>query len=170
MAELRRAFLAVVPPPAIVRWTESLPLADGNLRWTRPTQRHLTVRFLGEVPDSERRNESFAESFLRCQPFSLSLGGGGAFPAAREASVLWVGTRQGSGALAELAAVVADAHDRPFVGHLTLARTNQPRDLRQVIAALDACGESQPWTVDEVVLYESDGSVHTEVARFRLAG
>jgi RNA 2',3'-cyclic 3'-phosphodiesterase len=170
MSGLRRAFLAVVPPPAIIRWTESLSLEDADMRWTRPAQRHLTVRFLGELTDVDRRNESFAESFRRMRQFSLSLGGGGAFPDPRRATVLWLGVRQGSDALTELATSLAAPGDRPFRAHLTLARANEPRDLRQVIEALDAHGESEPWTVDEVVLFESDRSTHAEVARFRLAG
>ena len=82
--------------------------------------------------------------------------------------------RRGRGvdALTALATALADPDDRPFRAHLTLARANRPRDLRQVIDALDASGESEPWIVDEVVLFESDrrpeGAVHTEQARFTL--
>jgi 2'-5' RNA ligase len=178
MSGLRRAFLAVVPPPAVLRWTESATdssrgLVDG-LRWSRPDQHHLTVRFLGAVTDPSALADSFAESFLRRAPFSLALGGGGAFPNPRRASVLWLGVREGSDALAALAATVAEPDDPPYRAHLTLARAKRARDLRRVVAALDACGESKPWTVDEVVLFESDtraeGAVHTEQARFRLAG
>jgi 2'-5' RNA ligase len=175
MTALHRAFLAVVPPSSARAWAESARNSAAavapDLRWTRAEQRHITLRFLGALPESDRRNESFAESFRRSSSFALSLGGGGAFPNPRRASVLWLGVREGSEALGALAATIADpADDRPFRAHLTLARANQPRDLRQVVAALDACGESEPWTVDEVVLFDSDGSLHTEQARFRLAG
>jgi 2'-5' RNA ligase len=172
MTGLRRAFLAVVPPPSVRRWTESVADAargaDGELRWTRPEQRHLTLRFFGAMSDPDRRAESFAESFRRVPPFTLSLAGGGAFPAPRRASVLWLGVRQGSAPLSALAATVADTDDRPFHAHLTLARVRPARDLRQVVAAIAACGESDAWTVDEVVLFDSDGSLHTEQARFTL--
>src|SRR4051812_19262102 len=112
MSGLRRAFLAVVPPPDARAWTESTAdsarTSAGDLRWTRVEQRHLTVRFLGAVSDSDRRDESFAESFLRFRPFVLSLGGGGAFPDPHRARVLWLGVRQGSDALGALAAGVAE--------------------------------------------------------------
>ncbi len=180
MSALRRAFLAVVPPPSVIRWTESVAdsvRTDGDgLRWSRTDQRHLTVKFFGPVGDGHALAESVAESVLPRVPFTLSLGGGGAFPNARRASVLWLGVRQGGDALA--APFVDD--DRPFRPHLTLARvartrtdtprTDVQRDLRAAVAALDACGESEPWTVDEVVLFESLGSVHTPVSQFRLAG
>jgi 2'-5' RNA ligase len=144
-----------------------------DLRWTKPGQLHLTVKFFGPVPDAESLAAFVAESVRRRAPFTLSLGGGGAFPDTRRASVLWVGVRQGSGELSELAAPFAD-DDRPFRAHLTLARASRSRDVRAAVDALDACGESAPWTVDDLVLYEStthpDGARHTEVARFGLAG
>ena len=194
MSGLRRAFLAVVPPPTVIRWTESaadsVRAVGDSLRWSRSDQRHLTVKFFGPVPDAHAVAESVAESVLRRAPFTLTLGGGGAFPNARRASVLWIGVRQGSDALADLAAPFVDpGDDRPFHAHLTLARvarsrtdtprTDVQRDLRAAVAALDACGESEPWTVEEVVLFDSTattkgsrpgGAVHTAISRFRLAG
>lgn len=173
MSGLRRAFLAVVPPPAARAWAESAAhsaeLLVPDLRWTRAEQRHLTLRFFGAVPDVAPVAEFVAESARRREPFTLSLGGGGAFPDPSHGRVLWLGVQQGSDALTELATSLAAPDDRPFRAHLTLARVNQPRDLRQPIAALDAHGESEPWTVDELVLFESDGSTHSEQARFRLA-
>jgi 2'-5' RNA ligase len=176
LGDLRRAFVAVVPPPSVREWVDAAarsaePVAPA-LRWTRSEQRHLTVKFFGAVPDVDALGASLTEAVRTHAPFTLSLGGGGAFPSARRASVLWLGTRQGSDALGELAAPFLD-DDRPFRAHLTLARVGKSRDLRDVIAALDACGESAPWTVDEVILFDSDtradGAVHTEVLRFRLS-
>lgn len=173
MTELRRAFLAVVPPPAARAWTESaVDSAEAlapDLRWMRPEQRHLTLRFFGAVPDVAPVAEFVADSFRAREPFILSLGGGGAFPDPRRASVLWLGVQQGSAALTALGTSLAAPDDRPFRAHLTLARAKSPRDLRRAIAALDARGESEAWTVDELVLFDSDGSLHTEQARFRLA-
>jgi 2'-5' RNA ligase len=87
--------------------------------------------------------------------------------------VLWLGVREGGDAMADLAAPFAD-EDRAFRAHLTLARVSRARDLRPAIAAIDACGVSDSWTVDDVVLFDSDtradGAVHSEVSRFRLAG
>jgi 2'-5' RNA ligase len=178
MTALRRAFLAVVPPPAARAWAESAQNSAAtvmpDLRWSRPEQRHITLKFFGPVPDLDALAEFVTDSVRAREPFPLSLGGGGAFPNARRASVLWVGVRQGSDALTALAepflATNSPDGDRPFRAHLTLARVAKSRDLRDAIHALDACGESEPGTVDDVVLYERDRSVHTEVARFRLAG
>jgi 2'-5' RNA ligase len=180
MTALRRAFLAVVPPPAVLRWTESVVDSarriDDGLRWTRPDQRHVTLQFLGRVDATEfdAIADSVAESVRLCSSFTLSLGGAGAFPDPRHASVLWLGVRQGSEALGELADAVAEPDDRPFRAHLTLARVSKARDVRAVVAALDAHDDSPAWTVAEVILFDSDtrpeGAVHTEHARFPLDG
>jgi len=173
MSGLRRAFLAVVPPPSTRAWAASAQTAAAavapDLRWTRPEQRHVTARFFGAVPDAEALAEFVADSVRRCEPFTLSLGGAGAFRSPRRASVLWLGVRVGNDALTALAESLGPL-DRPYRAHLTLARVAKARDLRAAVAALDSCGESDSWTVDEVVLFESDGSLHTEQARFRLAG
>jgi RNA 2',3'-cyclic 3'-phosphodiesterase len=175
MTGLRRAFLAVVPPLAARAWAESAQNSAStvvpDLRWSRSDQRHLTVKFFGAVPDSDSLAEFVADSVLRRAPFDLSLGGGGAFPNPRRATVLWLGVRRGADALGDLAAPFAE-ENRPFRAHLTMARLPKPRDLRSAVIALDGCGESEAWTVEEVVLFESDtrpdGAVHTEVARFSL--
>jgi 2'-5' RNA ligase len=172
MTRLRRAFLAVVPPPSARAWADSAATSAErlvpDLRWTRLEQRHVTVQFLGPVADSALVAEFVADAVRLREPFTLTLGGGGAFPDPRRASVLWLGVREGLDALTDLALSVSSRSNegRPFRAHLTLARADTPRDLRQAIAALDACGESEPWTVDEVVLFDSDGSQHTELARF----
>jgi 2'-5' RNA ligase len=145
-----------------------------DLRWSRPEQWHLTLKFFGAVPDTDALAASVADAVRSREPFTLSLGGGGAFPNPRRASVVWLGVQRGSDALSALAEPFAadDAAfgDRPFRAHLTLARTNRSRDVRAAVTALDACGESEPWTVDDVVLFESTGAVHTEIAQFELAG
>jgi 2'-5' RNA ligase len=180
MSGLHRAFLAVVPPPAARAWAESAQnsaaAAAPDLRWTKPEQRHLTLQFLGAVADPTAVAEFVADSVLLRAPFLLSLGGGGAFPKPGRASVLWLGVHQGLGALTDLAETLSPLSDddRPFRAHVTLARTTRPRDLRAAVAALDACGESEPWTVEEVILFDSvtrtGGAAHTVIAQFRLAG
>ena len=183
---LRRGFLAVVPPPAVRGWTESLADSvrrdDDGLRWMRRDQRHLTVQFLGRVAESvvEPLTESVAESVRRIPPFTLALGGGGGFPSPRRASVLWLGVTTGAAELAALAGVINaataplgfEADDRPFRAHLTLARVNRARDVRALVEQLSTGSAGPPFTVDRVVLFDSetrpDGAVHTEQCRFAL--
>ena len=104
-------------------------------------------------PNPHALVESVAESVRHVPPFTLTLGGGGAFPNARRASVLWLGVREGSDALSELAGMIPREPDHvPYRAHLTLARVARgygtrgrdarARDLRHLVTALDACTES----------------------------
>ena len=150
MSVLRRGFLAVVPPPDVIGWTEALAESarrtDDGLRWTRPEQRHLTLQFLGRVDDADSLAVPVAESVRRIAPFTLALGGGGAFPSPRRASVVWLGVATGAAELAEVAGVIAAAtaplgfgdDDRPFRAHLTLARVNRARDVRALVEQLSS--------------------------------
>jgi 2'-5' RNA ligase len=184
---LRRGFLAVVPPPAVLHWTQtaidaarSTAGAVDALRWSRSEQRHLTLQFFGRVPDVKELEAAVAESVRSVAPFMLTLGGAGAFPNARRASVLWIGVHDGAEQLDGLAAQVTRAtaalgyetEDRRYRPHVTLARAGRARDLREIVAALGKSTTSPSWCVDRVVLFDSDtradGAVHTERATFSL--
>ena len=174
----------MVPPPEVLRWTESV--ADSarrihdEVRWTRPDQRHVTLQFLGPVADAESLAVSLAESVRRIAPFTVALEGAGAFPSPRRASVLWLGVGTGTEELGALAGAITAAtaplgfvaDDRPFRPHLTLGRLGQARDLSALVERLWTGPAGPPWTVDRVVLFDSDtrpdGAVHTERKGFAL--
>jgi 2'-5' RNA ligase len=188
MNALRRAFVAVVPPPAVVAAVESLVesragsvrVPDDSLRWAPGDQWHVTLQFLGRVDDSAALVESLTESLRRVPAFDVRLGRGGAFPSPGRGSVFWLGVSEGADELGALAGTVATAtarlgfaaDDRPFRPHLSLARSPLARDLRALIAALGDGPAGPPWTVDQVVLVESDtrpeGALHTVRARLTL--
>ena len=184
MSDRLRAFLAVQLPEAARACTGQAieilrGVTPGGMRWTAPESQHLTLKFLGEIPEDrvdalvERANAKLAG----LAPVELALGGFGAFPSAREARVLWLGVSRGAGALAKLArqldsaarVVGAERERRPFSAHLTLGRLREPA--RVEIERL-AAPESVAWTATEVVLYESrlapDGARHVPLAHLAL--
>ena len=123
---------------------------------------------------------SVTESVRRIAPFTVTLGGAGAFPSARRATVLWLGVSTGAEELGALAGAITAAtaplgfvaDDRPFRPHLTLARSARARDLRALVEHLWTGPAGLPWTVERVVLFDSDtradGAVHTEHNEFAL--
>lgn len=163
-----RLFVAV-DLPAQVR--EHLAAGTGRLRaamdgwrWTPPDQWHLTLAFLGEVPE-ERLPELTRRMGLaarRHEPFALELSGLGAFNSPRRARILWVGVGGDREALVRLADSVSAGARRAKIGleerryrpHMTLGRRRAPVDLRERLD--DGAGyEGRPWTVEEFVLVES---------------
>ena len=165
-----RLFVGLALPPAVLDDLDEAcapfrPLRE-DLRWTSREAWHITLAFLGEVtePSLTRLLPRLERAARRHQPFSLSLMGAGAFPAATRANVLWSGLAGDRRALGDLAASVSagarragapppDA-GRRFRPHLTLARCRAPADVRTIVAGLE--GYAGPaWTVEEIYLIRS---------------
>jgi 2'-5' RNA ligase len=99
-------------------------------------------------------------------PFTVRLSGAGAFPAADRPRVLWLGIVEGTAELAALAGTLGDRlaehgwdrDERPFRAHLTLGRADGVPGAGRAVAALAdaAAGLDVAWTVDRLVVYQSE--------------
>jgi 2'-5' RNA ligase len=104
------------------------------LKWVTPSLLHITVRFLGGVPEPGLApvEEAARRSSSGIEPFILHFAGLGAFPSERVPRVLWVGLRDDAGmaSLRQLSARLEhelvergfEPEERAFSPHLTLAR------------------------------------------------
>jgi RNA 2',3'-cyclic 3'-phosphodiesterase len=183
---LARAFVAAVPPDEVLDALEAriaiLAEEPSPLRWLPRQQWHITLAFLGRVDDAEALRAALVSVTCEHPPFTLQLGTGGAFPAPRRATVLWVGVALGAPEITGLATTVraaaaglADhAEDRPYHPHLTVARAPRPRSLTGPVDAIGTHPIGAPWTVTDVSVIESDtrpaGAVHTVQDRVPLGG
>lgn len=166
-------FVAVVPPPEVVAaLSERLePLAIPG-RLVPPPNFHITVRFVGKVdPVAYDRLLAALATRPLVEPFRMRLGGLGAFPNPRRATVVWVGV-EADPALDDLAMIVEDAvvsagfdpEERPFVPHLTVARVRPPEN----VTGLEA-GEWQfPFSVNEIHVMAAWGSRYRVYETFSL--
>lgn len=141
--------------------------SSGQPRWVRVEGLHLTLRFLGATLD-ERQPAVVAAIGAAAggvAPFAISVNGGGAFPNAYRPRALWIGIDAGAGELAGLARQLNDelrilgwpSDDRPFQGHLTLARTDGVAGADDFARRLvEAARELRlTWRADRLVLYKS---------------
>ena len=126
-----------------------------GLRAVRPEGIHLTLKFLGDVPES-RVDEiwcAVSEAVAGQRRFEVSTGDFGAFPNARRPQVLWVGIggrlepliRLQEDVDAALGGLGFPAETRSFYPHLTLARLDRrmPAHVRRMsLDALEATGRS----------------------------
>ncbi len=159
----------------VARARNALPEA----RWAGPEQWHLTLAFLGPVPELTPVVDGL-RSLRGRGSFTLHLGGAGAFPSVRRARVLWLGARHGGEAVSSLAADVVSTlaplgyqpEERRFHPHLTLARLRVPGDVTGAVAAVGDSPAGEAFTVEEFVLYESRtsarGSTYTALERVAL--
>ena len=143
------------------------PASERRVRWVRMDGLHLTLRFLGPT-DPDRLaavGEAVRRTAAAAAPFDIVLSGAGGFPNPRRPRTLWIAAREGVGELALLDAAVDrevaragwELDRRPFVPHLTLARSDGvaggSETLRLLVEA--ARGLEVPWHVDRLVLFES---------------
>jgi len=144
-----------------------------------PQNWHITLRYIGAMDDVslDRLLAGLDEAELG-GPFTLRAAGLGAFPKPSKATVLWVGLGHGSDRLESLAESVQEVvdrighgrEDRPFIGHVTLARIRPPVDVRRLMSSVDVPAVTIP--VGEVTVFESiqvtGGTEYHPIDRFPL--
>ena len=88
-----RLFVAVVPPIEVVEDLSEFveprrEHPDDDIRWAADEHWHITLAFLGDVPDwkTEELGERLERAAKRQKPFELQLTGAGAFPGVRSMS------------------------------------------------------------------------------------
>jgi RNA 2',3'-cyclic 3'-phosphodiesterase len=165
-----RLFVAIAPPGAVLAEltvaVDPLRLRAPDLRWTSTQAWHLTLAFLGEVDETKVPELSvrLERAASRHPPQRLAIAGGGAFPSATRARVVWAGFSADDRALAALAASVAAGarragapppdEGRKYRPHLTLARCKAPADVSSLTQEL-AGFRGTPWVADSIHLIRS---------------
>jgi 2'-5' RNA ligase len=128
-----RLFVSLRPPAGVL---DHLARASAGLRTTQVEQWHVTLAFLGEVPDAESLHEPLARSAAASPPLHLRLCGSGFFRGSGVLFAALAGDVDGLGSLAadvEAGCRAAGLHlePRPYRPHLTVARrlTDDPGTL-----------------------------------------
>ncbi|MEM4389339.1 MAG: RNA 2',3'-cyclic phosphodiesterase [Candidatus Micrarchaeia archaeon] len=111
-----------------------------GLVFVKKENQHLTLKFLGEVGEDRLPALKAALESCRRPPFTVSVKGVGAFPNEKFVRVVWAGVH--SAELAALAACIDNAlaplgfsrEERPFAGHITLARVKAKTDVSRFLA------------------------------------
>lgn len=185
-----RCFLAIDYAPEVkekilqfVRLAQQT-LPPRSVRWVSANNLHLTVKFLGEITETQldavRQNIRPVASQMI--PFPLTVTGRGVFPNPHNPRILWVGTNEPvdlirfAGSCEEACARVGIAkEERSFKAHLTIGRVQQGLDSARLRQLGDQflslpIGEIGHFPITELVLYRSelrpDGPVYTPIEVF----
>jgi RNA 2',3'-cyclic 3'-phosphodiesterase len=164
-----RLFVAVDVPDrvkaevaaAVAPYREKIPGA----RWTRSDGWHVTLKFLGATWPRllDEVVASVGSAAAASDRFETKLTEIGVFPSPGRARVVWVGLEETEGRFSALVKTLDDLlvehfvpEKRAFTPHLTLARLNPPRNIREFVPDLVGTGiPSEPFAVDRLVLYRS---------------
>ena len=109
---------------------------DAQVRWVVPANLHITIRFLGDV--REPRVEALIAALkepLDVRPFTMRVGGAGAFPPSGAPRAIWLGIvagREGLVAIhdrlrSRLVPLGFEPEGREYNPHLTIARVKDVR-------------------------------------------
>jgi 2'-5' RNA ligase len=174
--ELLQEELRGATPPRMVRWVE-------------PANIHLTLKFLGDVPEARivEISQAIQTVAAGATPFSFELAGLGCFPNTQRPNVVWVGVQEPAGRLARLQENVESALERlgfaregrGFSPHLTLGRVRRegrPADIAAVGQAIEkrrdkvtSVGRQE---IATITLFKSDlrpdGPIYTALAEMTL--
>ncbi len=101
-----------------------------GVRTVKSSHLHLTLKFLGEVPEQRIQLVKDAIKQIKIPPFALTLHGIGCFPNLNYIRVVWIGITEGQESLKHLFQMIEKQlnplgfarEKRGFSAHLTLAR------------------------------------------------
>jgi 2'-5' RNA ligase len=166
-----RCFVAIELPEEVHKrldeLQEKLNRFGRRVRWGNPYQIHLTMKFLGEVPDEQVPDicETAKTIANAHASFELKVEGIGSFPPRGSVRVIWAGLKEIPQELVdchkdceeEFARLGFDKENRAFRPHLTLGRVKDrsvSRDVREVLEEYRdfVCGE---FTANGLTVFQS---------------
>ena len=189
MADTTRTFVALDLPKNVrdklARLQSLLEPETAGVRWVEPDTFHLTLAFLGDVPNSDLPAvcRAVARAGTEVSPFDVRIERLGVFPDAKRARSIWVGfVGPGLEAVGRLQLRVAEEvartnypTDVKFHPHITLGRLKPGRGATRDLTPL--LNHYRTWSpgsirVEEVVTYSSvlssDGPEYVALGRARL--
>jgi 2'-5' RNA ligase len=190
VSETFRAFIAIDLPESVKSFLseaqEALKSYGFGVKWVRPQNIHLTLKFLGDTAaaDTDKIVEAMTLAANNCPIVSLTAKGIGVFPNVRRPRVIWAGLNGQIEVLANLQQTL-NAHlanlgfatdTRAFKSHLTLGRVKGKIASDRMLAAIDKLKEleSESFETREVILFKSElrpsGAVYTKVQRIDFQG
>lgn len=168
----KRVFIALRIPDEVVaairRAQEELAHYRLKVRWVKPENIHLTLKFLGDLDPSHIDDVAavVAKSTESRAPFMLAAKGVGVFPNIKRARVIWIGVE---GQVTELIDLQQDLTSRlttigfpperrRFSGHLTIGRTKGAIGASRLMKALDNIRSftSKSFPIERIIIYSSE--------------
>lgn len=137
-----------------------------KVTWVKPAGLHVTIRFIGEVGQSEvDRLQLLLAPPIPIAPFALEWRGIGTFPSKKNPRALWLGVIDGAQPLAEVEAEISrrlagdqsvELEDRAFLPHLTIGRVKMAGegiDWPKLLQGVEVRRATS--VIDRVTLYRS---------------
>ena len=182
--ETVRTFVCLQLPPLardrLAATQQRLRESGAPVSWVRPHNIHLTLKFLGSVPPERLQDvvRGVRRAAVPAPPIPLELTELGCFPNRQAPRIIWAGLKQLPGELEilqqrvekELVGAGFSPQSRPFSPHFTLGRVRSVRNIRKLLAAIQAERlEPLRFQANEIVVMGSQlhpgGALYTPISR-----
>ena len=152
-----RTFIAIELPEEIrailSNIQDELKQTQADVKWVKPENIHLTLRFLGEIEQDliKKIHSILVEIAQKNHYFSLCLFNLGAFPKLQYPRVIWIGLTNDKQASEiakniekELIRIGLPPESRPFSSHITLGRVRSGLNRKALIEKLEFLNKNLP--------------------------
>jgi len=186
MAEIRTFICIEIPvfiKEQIIELQNKLKSFGRGVRWVNPAGIHLTLKFLGNVPEEKLNNiaETVQSAMKGLSPITIKIANAGAFPNFKSPRVFWIGVEETTGQLEKYHKLVENGleklgyekENRKFSPHLTLGRIKSSEGVDKISNELSNTvinfGE---FTAEEIIIMKSDlkpsGAVYIPLFKLKI--
>jgi len=159
-----------------------LKKSGANVKWVKPSNIHLTLKFLGEIPEKKVEEVKEVLGTLSFEKTEVSVKSLGAFPNMKRPRVIWAGVEKGAEELKKISTVLEERlytigfkrEKRSFKPHLTIGRVRKPGKIKELMDAVDFLKEFDAgvFIADEIIFMQSElkpgGAVYTPMAKYNM--
>jgi len=169
-----RAFIAIELSPdsrkRLAYLEEQLKSSGGDVKWVKPENIHLTLKFLGEIDDKtlEKITKIMEDIAVKEKPFYMRLLSPSAFPKINFPRVIWIGIDKGDSETKQIAKILEEEiakvgipkENRPFSSHITLGRVRSGLNRDKLAKNLEYLASNVPedspeFLVAKITLFKS---------------
>ena len=150
MSNTIRTFIAITLDSeiqqALAQAQDHLKRLDCNIKWVKPENIHLTLKFLGDVKlkKIDKVRQTLENLFKRAGPIKMELTQLGAFPNIERPRILWIGLKDDNRQIARLCSTLEEGlgkigfkkEEKPFSPHITIGRIRSPKNLNLLAEAI----------------------------------
>ncbi len=149
---------------------EKLKTSGADVKWVKPGNIHLTLKFLGEIDDKKLNEiiQILQEITKDKEPFYIRPYSLGAFPRIESPRVIWIGIDKGDEQVKQIAQALDEkiqkigvpAEGRKFSSHITIGRIRSSLNRQNLIKILNNYahnlgGQAPKLFVDKIILFKS---------------
>jgi len=145
---------------------DHLKTTDADVKWVKPTNIHLTLRFLGNLHPKKLKilTKEFPDYFKRLSAFEADMTNLDAFPRLDKPRVLWIGIEKNAERIEALEDQLEEhlcklgipKEKEKFIPHLTIGRVRSNKNLSFLVEKMkDYSFEPISQVIKKIVLFKS---------------